>query len=125
MKIGDAGAFLTFKSLREANIKRIAHFKNKRGELAHKECDGSDWSRAEWLEAMVGEIGEYANVSKKFRRGDITEDEFMRFARSEIPDIMIYLDLLAYQLRIDLAQVVIEKFNEGVGSGWFSGFPLT
>lgn len=103
---------LTLGNLRIANVARLSLFKNSRGEQAHSMPDGSDWSRAEWFEALVGEIGEYANMSKKFRRGDIDSDEFMVAAKKELADCQVYLDLLAFNLGIDLAQATVDKFNE-------------
>lgn len=108
------GAFmskLTFDDLRRANIERLPQFRNKHGVFAHTKRDGSDWDRAAWLEALVGEVGEYANKSKKYRRGDISHREFMAEAKSELADIQTYLDLLAHSLGIDLAQATIDKFN--------------
>lgn len=105
-------AQLTFMALREANKERVGIFRNKFGVLAHSKSDGSDWSPAQWLQATVGELGEYANVRKKFERGDLTEVQFHGMARRELADVVIYLDLLAYQLGIDLGAAVQEKFNE-------------
>lgn len=103
---------LTFKALRIANRLRLPKFKNKHGQLAHSKLDGSDWTRSDWLEALVGEIGEYSNLSKKYRRGDITKEEFMQHARKELADVQIYLDLLALSIEIDLEEATVEKFNE-------------
>lgn len=103
---------LTFDTLRKANLARLPKFKNKHGELAHSKPDGSDWSRSDWLEAIVGELGEYANWSKKERRGDITREEFYVHARKEFADIVTYLDILAMQLGIDLGEAIVDKFNE-------------
>lgn len=110
---------LTFRQLREANCKRLPQFKNSRGELAHTKADGSDWSPAQWLQAVVGELGEYANQRKKFERGDIDEATFLREAADELADVTTYLDILAAQLGIDLGAAVVSKFNrvsERVGS---------
>ena len=103
---------LTFNTLREGNIARLPLFKNSKGEIAHSKTDGSDWSRAEWLEAVVGELGEYANESKKYRRGDLNAAEFKTKATKELADVVIYIDILAMQLGIDLGQAVMEKWNE-------------
>ena len=103
---------LTFDQLREANIARIPQFKNKKGLPAHSEPDGSDWSPAQWLQALVGEVGEYANLRKKFERGDISEEEFDKEAAKELADIQIYLDILAFRLGIDLGEATKAKFNE-------------
>jgi len=103
---------LTFNTLRAGNVARLPTFKNKHGQLAHDKADGSDWSPAQWLQATVGELGEYANIRKKFERGDLTEAEFMREATRELADVQIYLDLLAFRLGIDLGHATMEKFNE-------------
>ena len=99
---------LTFRALRGANLMRLPRFPG------HNVKDGhcADWTRSDWLEACVGELGEYANWSKKFRRGDITEEEFLAHARKEFADVVTYLDLLAAKLGIDLGQAVEDKFNE-------------
>lgn len=105
-------SLLTFNVLRRANALRLPQFKNSKGEQAHAKSDGSDWTPAQWLQAVVGELGEYANVRKKFERGDINNEEFLRQARKELADVQVYLDLLALQLDIDLGQATIDKFNE-------------
>jgi NTP pyrophosphatase (non-canonical NTP hydrolase) len=102
---------LTFNTLRVANTARLPEFKNKHGGLAHSLPDGSDWSPAQWLQAVVGELGEYANIRKKYERGDIDATEFWREARDELADVVTYLDILAMQLGIDLGMAVTEKFN--------------
>ncbi len=109
---------LSFKKLREANTARLPMFKNKHGVLAHpreawiNEKPGSDWSPAQWLQAIVGELGEYANLRKKYERGDISKPEFQIEAAKELADVQIYLDILAMQLDVDLGQATIDKFNE-------------
>lgn len=86
-------------------------FKNKHGEPAHAKPDGSDWSPAQWLQAVVGELGEYANIRKKFERGDIDAFEFQVAAAAELADAVTYLDILANQIGVDLDEAVINKFN--------------
>lgn len=103
---------LTFNTLRAANLKRLPQFKNNKGEPAHSMPDGSDWSIADWLTAVTGELGEYANFAKKFRRGDIDKEEFIKQAKKELADVQIYLDILAFRLGINLGEAVKEKFNE-------------
>lgn len=102
---------LTFNTLRGGNTARLPQFKNKHGVLAHAKADGSDWSPAQWLQAVVGEMGEYANQRKKFERGDITLAEFQQEAADELADVVIYLDILAMQLGVDLGAAVMDKFN--------------
>lgn len=103
---------LTFNTLRQANIKRLPLFKNKKGEPAHTSLDGSDWIPAQWLQAITGELGEYANVRKKYERGDMSEEEFKELATKELADVQIYLDILAFRLGINLGQATIQKFNQ-------------
>lgn len=119
---------LTFKVLREANMRRLPQFRNKKGQLAHSKADGSDWTPAQWLQAVIGELGEYANFRKKFERGDIDDLEFARHAAKELADVATYLDILArrcldiveaggmvsmtHNTGVDLGAAVVEKFNE-------------
>ncbi len=103
---------LSFNTLRKANIIRLPLFKNNKGELAHDSDDGSDWSDAEWLEAIVGELGEYANLKKKVRRGDVSFEDSKEKLSFELADVVIYLDILAHRLGIDLGRAVVDKFNK-------------
>lgn len=131
MKMAKQG--LSFDALRGANKARLPQFKNKLGVLAHTKIDGSDWTPAQWLQAVVGELGEYANIRKKFERGDITFEQFEKEAAKELADVQTYLDILAmrcldtkvpvnfsndtfqnvpHPTGIDLGKATIEKFNE-------------
>lgn len=103
---------LSFKTLTDANNKRLPLFKNSKGLPAHSKPDGSDWSHAEWLQAVVGELGEYANIMKKVQRGDLTMEEAMPSIEKEIADVQTYFSILALRLGIDLGQVTQDKFNE-------------
>jgi NTP pyrophosphatase (non-canonical NTP hydrolase)/F0F1-type ATP synthase assembly protein I len=103
---------LSFKTLAEANLRRLPLFKNSKGLPAHSKPDGSDWSHAEWLQAVIGELGEYANIMKKVQRGDLTMEEAKPSIEKELADVMTYFAILAQQLNIDLGQAVEDKFNE-------------
>jgi NTP pyrophosphatase (non-canonical NTP hydrolase) len=59
----------------------------------------------------MGELGEYANFRKKFERGDISEAEFKVEAAKELADVQIYLDILAFQVGVDLGKATMEKWN--------------
>lgn len=120
---------LSFSVLRHANAARLPQFKNSKGGLAHSERDGSDWSVAQWLQALVGELGEFANLRKKFERGDLTFEEYACEAEKELADVATYLDILARRALdcgqtphtdgIDLGAAIVKKFNavsERVGS---------
>ena len=132
---------LSFKTLREANRLRLPQFKNKHGGAAHSRDDGSDWSPAQWLQALVGELGEFANIRKKYERGDLTFEQYEIEAKKELADVQTYLDLLAlraldpasrdieamgwtHPTGVDLGRATLEKFNEvsqRVGSTVFLG----
>ena len=113
---------LTFTQLREANKKRLPLFKNCHGEIAHDKPDGSDWSPAQWLQAVIGELGEYANFRKKYERGDISFETFGENAARELADVQTYLDILAQRCLdinglahhhgINLGEATRVKFND-------------
>lgn len=107
---------LTFRTLRAANLKRLPLFKDAKGRTCHLPTDdpkaaGFDWSPAQWLQAVVGELGEYANARKKVERGDMTEEEAKEKLASELADVTIYLDLLAHRLGINLGDAVMQTWN--------------
>jgi NTP pyrophosphatase (non-canonical NTP hydrolase) len=108
---------LTFRKLREANLARISNDK-------YVKCQ-TEWTTAHWLQALVGEIGELANILKKVDRGDydgMSRVALLALAKDvsyELADIQTYLDILALKLEVDLGAATIEKFNivsERVGS---------
>lgn len=103
---------LSFSALREANMKRLPQFKNSKGEPAHEKPDGSDWSLAEWMNAVAGELGEAANIIKKIRRGDMTLEEARPLLAKEFADIVTYLDITAMQAGVNLGKATEDKFNE-------------
>lgn len=89
---------LTFDWLRAANVERCEAVFHRLHE----------WSPTDWATAAAGEIGELCNLIKKMRRGETIDEE--RVA-SELADCVIYLDLLAARLDIDLGEAVRDKFN--------------
>jgi NTP pyrophosphatase (non-canonical NTP hydrolase) len=103
---------MTFGVLRAANVARLPRFKNRKGEPAHSQPDGSDWALSTWSNAVLGELGELANMIKKIERGDITLDEAREACGKECADVATYLDILAFRLGVDLGQAVVDKFNE-------------
>lgn len=102
---------LTFNTLRSANLERVPLFKNAKGEIAHQEGLKS-WSVDQWFKAVVGELGEFANISKKVDRGDFTQEEAKQAMADELADVQIYLDLLAARCGIDLGKATMKKWNE-------------
>lgn len=103
---------LSFDDLRKANLARLPQFKNRRGEPAHSEPDGSDWALSVWANAVTGELGEAANLIKKIERGDFTLAEAREELGKELADVATYLDLLAFRAGVDLGAAVLHKFNE-------------
>jgi NTP pyrophosphatase (non-canonical NTP hydrolase) len=103
---------LTFRTLRHANVRRLPLFKTKDGQWAHSVADGSDWSPASWLQAVIGELGEYANLRKKVERGDFPFEQVKDKLASELADVVIYLDLLAFRMGIDLSEAVMRTWNK-------------
>ncbi len=99
----------SFDTLREANKERLKEASlNKH----HKFYKSTEWSEAQWLKAVLGELGEYANLSKKYDRGDFDETEFKREAAKELADVLIYFDMLANKIGVNLSFAIISKFNE-------------
>jgi NTP pyrophosphatase (non-canonical NTP hydrolase) len=89
---------LSFDELRKLNVARC--------EAVFHPLDS--WSAAEWAMALTGELGEACNLLKKARRGEAVPTEAIA---DELADVMIYLDLLAARLGINLAESVVRKFN--------------
>lgn len=89
---------LTFEQLRDANVRRC--------EQAFHPVN--DWSLTDWATALAGEVGEACNLIKKRRRGEEIPTEAIA---EELADVVMYLDLLAARLGIDLEAAVRAKFN--------------
>lgn len=94
---------LTFQQLREANVQRLHNDK-------YTACEDT-WTHAHWVQALLGEFGELANLLKKVDRGDFPITEVKEEIEHELADIQTYLDILAYKLGVDLGQATITKFN--------------
>lgn len=109
---------LSFATLRAANEQRLPLFKNRLGGPAHSMPDGSDWSPADWMVAVMGELGEACGFMKGMKRGDFgpvdseTYADALRSLAKEFADTITYLDLAAKQYGFDLGEEVSEKFNE-------------
>lgn len=106
---------VSFDDLRQANLARLPHFKNRKGEAYHKDTKkdpGSEWIPAQWSNAVMGEVGEMAGLIKNMDRGECTLDEVRPALSREMADVAIYLDILAHRCGIDLGESVRTKFNE-------------
>ena len=103
---------LTFDELRRKNVARCESRKGFNHNL-------DAWSTSDWMVALVGEVGEAANIIKKLNRHRdgiaLEEDPSYSFLRAELidelGDIQIYLDLLAASSQIDLEVATWTKFN--------------
>ena len=86
-------------------------------------ADGFDhalqsWSTSDWFVAVVGELGEAANVVKKLNRyrdgirGNKESEQALRAKlRNEVADAFIYLDLIAQACDFDLGEAVVDTFD--------------
>jgi NTP pyrophosphatase (non-canonical NTP hydrolase) len=95
---------LSFQELREAS--EIRNSENAGGE--------SDWTLADWGNALAGETGELCNFIKKARRTlptDPSLEDLKDKMAHELADIVTYADLIAGKLGVDLGEAVREKFN--------------
>lgn len=95
---------LTFQQLRDANVERLSSSK-------YKLCE-QNWQPAHWVQALVGEVGEAANILKKVDRGDFELKSVLPEIAKELADIQCYLDILAHKLGVDLGDATVGKFNE-------------
>ena len=113
---------LTFNQLRKVNVERCE-------EAFH----GIDrWTPTDWACAMAGECGEVCNVIKKIRRRETNPDwstadgeiNLESQVADELADLVIYADLLAARLGIDLGNAIVHKFNEVSHKQWKgAGYP--
>lgn len=101
---------LSFYVLRKTNVSRCE-------DVFHPV---NSWSPTDWATAMAGECGEACNDIKKLRRLDGADnnidtpearEELVAAVAAELADLVIYADLLAARLDIDLGRAVVNKFN--------------
>lgn len=78
----------------------------------------SSWSASDWMVAILGELGEAANVQKKLNRirdgvpgNKESEGELRTKLAHEIADAYIYLDLFCQAQGIDLEAAVYTVFD--------------
>lgn len=102
---------LSLNALREVNVSRCKRW---------HPAGSTPWTAADWSNALCGEAGELANVIKKIRRqetgarneGDPTMEELRGMAAAELADVVIYADLLADFLGVNLGTSIKSKFNQ-------------
>ncbi|MFF9564355.1 hypothetical protein ACF1AJ_13510 [Leifsonia sp. NPDC014704] len=61
--------------------------------------------------SLAGEVGEVANLVKKYDRGDFGFDTLISELPGELADVAIYLMKLAYQSGIDLEKAILDKMS--------------
>lgn len=104
---------LTYKTLRTVNVVRCARW---------HEVGTAEWDDDAWLVALLGEIGEVANVVKKLHRialgipGGVnsTKEKHLVDLGEELTDVILYTDLLAWYrgrpaLRSGRTEIVVRK----------------
>ncbi len=64
------------------------------------------------LVCIFGEIGEFANIVKKIKRGDFDLSEKEDELSDELADIFIYLLKISNQMDIDLEKAFFEKLEK-------------
>lgn len=78
----------------------------------------NSWTTSDWFTAVMGELGEAANIAKKLNRvrdgipgNDETPEELQKKLQSELADTFIYLDLICQSLGFKLCDIVPDVFN--------------
>ena len=76
------------------------------------------WSTSDWFLALLGELGEAANVAKKLNRvrdgipgNKQSKEELEAMLRDELGDSFVYLDLLAQSLNVAIGEAAVKVFN--------------
>lgn len=102
---------MTFEEFSEANRARCESQQGFNHPL-------SGWSTSDWFLAMVGELGEAANVAKKLNRvrdgipgNKETPEELRAKLRKELGDAFVYLDLTAQANGFNIGDAAVEVFN--------------
>lgn len=111
-----AGGPLTFARLTEQNVLRCRRWHANGVE---------DWTAERWLLAAAGELGEAANAMKKMWRlqegisnpNNVTSEQITSVKKAvdyigkELADTLLYLNLTAVRLGINLEDKVVQVFN--------------
>jgi NTP pyrophosphatase (non-canonical NTP hydrolase) len=77
----------------------------------------NSWSGSDWMVAVLGKLGEAANVLKKLNRvrdgipgNKETREQLREKFESKLADVYVYLDLLCQSFDIDLEAAVNKVF---------------
>lgn len=102
---------LTFQEFSVENRARCEHPQGFKHPL-------SGWSTSDWMTAMVGDVGEAANVVKKLNRyrdgvpgNKVPREELVEQLRKELGDVFVYLDLMAQSLGFNIGDAAVEVFD--------------
>lgn len=102
---------ITFDQFSDVNRRRCESPQGFNHKLA-------DWDTSDWFLAVLGELGEAANVAKKLNRvrdgipgNKETPLELSDKLRKEIGDVFVYLDLLAQAHGFRVIDAAAEVFN--------------
>lgn len=78
----------------------------------------ASWSTSDWFTAILGELGEAANIAKKLNRyrdgipgNKETEAALRAKLRQEIGDTFVYLDLLCQLHGFSIGDAAVEVFE--------------
>lgn len=115
------------------NISEFSEANRRRSEAPNGFCHPLDsWSISDWFTAVMGELGEAANIAKKLNRvrdgiigNEETPEELQAKLAQELADTFIYLDLLAQRAGIDLESAVVATFNTKSSKIGYSEFLMT
>ena len=102
---------MTFGEFSQANRDRCESLQGFKHKL-------QDWDTSDWFLAILGELGEAANVGKKLNRvrdgipgNKESPDELRNKLRKELGDVFVYLDLTAQAHGFNIADAAVEVFN--------------
>ena len=111
-------------NMRDFSARNLARCTSPRG--FNHQLD--QWSLSDWMTAVVGELGEAANVLKKLNRvrdaiigNSETPEQLRQMFADELADAYIYLDLLSQAAGVDLPAAINAKFDRTSAKIGYSG----
>jgi NTP pyrophosphatase (non-canonical NTP hydrolase) len=110
---------MTFRDFSRANRKRC-----EAGNGFNHRLDA--WTSSDWMTAVMGELGEAANIVKKLNRvrdcipgNKETEKELKNKLYQELGDTFVYLDLLSQSLAFNIGEAACVVFkNKSIQIGY-------
>lgn len=91
-------------------LDQIQDMLNRRNAAVWPQCE--EWDLRDWVIAVANEAGEILGDVKKWRRGDLTQDEVATKVAKEISDVMAYCILTLSFLRFRAGWAFMAKFDE-------------